>query len=137
MSENFEAIADDFHKHFITDANRRLNCGIDDRLGELPDPSLAASEATRASAKKLLERLEGLDKGQLDFDTQLDVDLASLMLRFDMHDHGYRFNGKTQREQMPKAGSEIGDGIFLLFINDPRPGEARLADIVGRLEAGP
>ncbi len=137
MSETFETIADDFHKHFISDANARLNSGISERLGELPDPSLEASEARQATAKSLLARFEALDASELDFDTQLDIDLASLQLRYDMHDHAYRFNGKTKREQMPKAGEEIGDGIFLLFINDPRPDEARLADIVGRLEAVP
>jgi uncharacterized protein (DUF885 family) len=137
MSETFESIAADFHKHFTSDSNSRINCGISEKLGELPDPSMQASEAQVTGARALLQRIEALDRSDLDFDTQLDMDLASLMLQFEIHDHGYRFNGKTQRQQMPKAGSEIGDGIFLLFINDPRPDAERLADIIGRLEDVP
>lgn len=137
MSETFETIAADFHKHFTNNGNSRLHCGVSERLGELPDPSAAASDAQQAEAKALLARIEALDSGALDFDTRLDRDLASLMLRSEMHQHSYRFNGKTQRTQMPKAGEEVGDGIFLLFINDPRPDAARLNDILSRLEAVP
>lgn len=137
MSETFQTIAADFHKHFTSDANARLNCGVNEQLGELPDPSTKGSEARQAKARELLTRIETLEATDLDFDTKLDVDLASLMLRFEMHDRSYRFNGKTQREQMPKAGAEIGDGIFLLFVNDPRPDAERLRDIVGRLEGIP
>jgi uncharacterized protein (DUF885 family) len=38
---------------------------------------------------------------------------------------------------MPSAGDDIGEGIFQLFVNDPRPAADRLADITARLEKVP
>ncbi len=137
MSETFESVANDFHKHFTSDANARLYCGLTDDLGSLPAPGQAASDLVVRDANSLLQRFEALSLDSLSFDEKLDIELACLKLRFEIHDHSYTFNGKTKRQQMPKAGDEIGDGIFLLFINDPRPAEARLRDIVGRLEAIP
>ncbi len=137
MSETLETIAADLHKHFTSDANARLNAGLTENLGTLPDPSLAASAEVQREAKALLARLEALDPSTLDFDDTLDLDLAKLIVGFELHDHSYVFNGKSKRQQMPKAGDDIGDGIFLLFINDPREDKVRLDDIVGRLEAVP
>lgn len=137
MSETLETIANDLHSHFTSDANARLHAGLTDNLGTLPDPSHAASAKTQDDAKALLARLEALDASALDFDDALDLDLAKLIVGFEIHDHSYLFNGKTKRQQMPKAGDDIGDGIFLLFINDPRDAKDRLDDIVGRLEAVP
>ncbi len=135
MSETFETIVADLHRHFTSDANARLHAGLTENLGTLPDPSVEASEKTVSQAKALLDRLEALDPSALNFDDALDLDLAKLIVGYELHDHSYEFNGKTMRQQMPKAGDDIGDGIFLLFINDPREDSARLDDIVGRLEA--
>lgn len=137
MSETFETITNDIHSHLTSDANSRLHAGLSDNLGTLPDPSLEASAKTQQEAKALLTRLEAVDASALDFDGKLDLDLAKLIIGFELHDHSYTFNGKSKRQQMPKAGDDIGDGIFLLFINDPRDEKARLDDIVGRLEAVP
>ena len=137
MSETFETIVADLHSHFTSDANARLYSGISENLGTLPDPSLKASKKTQEDAQALIARLGAIDPSQLDFDDRLDLDLAKLILGFELHDHSYQFNAKSKRQQMPKAGDDIGDGIFLLFINDPRDADARLGDIVGRLEAVP
>ena len=48
-------------------------------------------------------------------------------------DAEYTFNGKTTAAQQPDAGSAIGNGIFQLFISDPRDETERFSDILGRL----
>ncbi len=137
MSAIFETFVSDFHTHATRDANARLICGLADGLGVLPDPSEKAAQAQCQSALALLERARGIARETLSFDEGLDLDLAILMLESESHDYSYRFNGRSKRAQMPKAGDDIGDGIFLLFINDPRPATARLDDITGRLQSVP
>lgn len=137
MPTPFETFIADFHTHATSDANHRLLCGLLDGLGSLPNPSAEAAAARQGSAEALLERALALDSEAAGFDDKLDLDLAELILKAEIHDLSYRFNGKPQRAQMPKAGDELGDGLFLLFINDPRPSDARLDDITARLEAAP
>ena len=137
MSKTFAELEAALHTHLCRDPNVCLYKGIDEKLGELPDPSNAWSSAQVESAKTLLAEYEALDRSALSFDEALDVDLAILMLQAQIHHLSYTFNGRTMRQQMPKAGDEVGDGIFLLFINDPRSEVERLEDIVGRLEATP
>jgi len=60
-----------------------------------------------------------------------------MALQREVHDLSYTFNGRTARAQTPRAGDGVGDGIFTLFINDPRPDGDRLADITARLEQVP
>src|SRR5690606_6066385 len=47
------------------------------------------------------------------------------------------WGGHGRLQRTPTAGDEIGDGLFTLFINDPRPAEERLTDITQRVEAIP
>ena len=69
-----------FHAHFTNDANARVVMGIDVRLGELPDPSLAGLDAAVADARQLLASLADIDTARLSFDEKLDLDLARLAL---------------------------------------------------------
>ena len=126
-----------FHRHFTDTPSQRLALGIDRDLGQLDDPSLAAARSRVDRARELLESVADLDPASLDFDDGLDLELARLMLESEIHRLTYRFNGKTQLEQMPRAGDGIGDGVFLLMASDPRPATERLADICARLEAVP
>jgi hypothetical protein len=137
MDDRFADFSRAFHAHFTADPNERVRKGVDRALGELPDPSLEAARGRRGEANRLLAKLDEIPLEDADFDTRLDADLARLMLEREVHELEYRFNGKTRLEQMPCAGDEIGDGIFLLFIADPRPAAERLADITARLEAVP
>ncbi len=127
----------DFHAHFTADANARVAMGIDERLGELPDPSLEGLDGTVAAARALLASIADIDTAALSFDESLDLGLARLALERQLHDATYTFNGRRAICQKPTAGDDIGDGIFLMFANDPRPAEQRLADITARLEAVP
>ena len=132
---SYTAFAEAFHEHFSSDANVRVELGIDRDLAELPDPSLAAGAADVASARALLEQLDAIQTD--DFDEQLDLDLARLALERQILLETLTFNGRTTRQQMPDAGDGVGGGIFLLFTNDPRPAAARLDDITARLEQVP
>jgi uncharacterized protein (DUF885 family) len=134
---DFDAFSGDFHRHFTADANACVFLGVSQRLGELPDPSLAWADSQVASARSLLGRLEAISREGLSFDQRLDLDIARLELERDIHGHTCTFNGARTRQQFPRAGDAIGDGIFLLFANDPRPDEERLADVTARLERVP
>lgn len=137
MTDTFETVVAAVHAHFSRDPNACINLGIAAHLDELPDPSKEKAERQLGEARALLGRLDTLNEASLSFDSKLDVDLARLMLRFEVNDLSYTFNKRTKRQQQPKAGDDIGDGIFLLFINDPREPAQRLADITGRLKAIP
>ena len=126
-----------FHSHFTRDPNRAVALGIGAKLDQLPDPSREQTELVRAEARALLTALDGLDAGELGFDDKLDLELARLKLEAEIHRDSYEFNGKSRLAQAPSAGDDIGDGIFQLFVNDPRPAGERLRDILGRLEQVP
>jgi hypothetical protein len=134
MMTEFET---DFHAHFTRDPNACVALGVQARLDQLPDPGLGTSEALVVEARALLERGVELAQNATDFDTKLDLDLAQLMLQHEIHERTYTFNGRTMLQQMPTAGNDIGNGIFLMFINDPRPAEERLGDITARIGAIP
>ncbi|MHC5003870.1 MAG: DUF885 family protein [Planctomycetota bacterium] len=131
------AFVADFHRHFTRDPNACVMLGVDRHLDELPDPALSAFEDRVREARALVERLDGIDRAPLTFDDRLDLRLARLMLEDEIHRETYAFNGRTQRQQLPTAGIDVGDGIFLLFVNDPRPAGERLGDICSRLERVP
>ena len=133
---------DDLHRHLTRDPHRRLMVGLLDGLGGLPEPGLDAERARVAEARGLLHRLDGLaaevlSAGGLSADQRLDLDLARLLLEQQVFLATVPFNGGTVAEQKPDAGAIVGDGVFLLFVADPRPLDARLDDITARLEATP
>ena len=126
-----------FHAHYTSCPNQRLVKGIESDLGALPDPSLAANDVKVAAARALLGRLEDIDRDALEFGDALDLDLAELMLRSEINGRCLDLNGRPQLVQLPRAGDEIGDGLFLLMANDRREPAERLTDIRSRLEAIP
>lgn len=137
MSDFFDRFVRDYHAHLAEDPNTCVNLGIDQRLGELPDPSAAAQEGKARRAQALLLRLDAMDPATLDFDQALDADLARLTLQARIHKATYTFNGRTRHAQLPSAGDDLGDGIFLQFVNDPREPAERLETITSRIEAIP
>lgn len=138
MTESsYDAFVVDFHAHMTRNANACAFLGVDTRRDELPDPSLNASAALVAEANALLQRVQRVDRAVLDFDQSLDLDLATLMLKGRIHDHTYTFNGRTTLEQLPTAADDISLGMFMFFINDPRPDSERLDNITARMRAVP
>jgi uncharacterized protein (DUF885 family) len=126
-----------FHDYFTQDPNACVALGVAKRLNDLPDPSLAAEQQRVQAGKRLLEQLRQCSQEGLDFDQSLDLELAIQAVEYELFGLTYQFNGKTESVQMPDAGDDISDGIFLLFANDPRPAAERLANITARLEKVP
>ena len=137
MPDSLDRFAQDYHQHLLEDANTCVSMGVDERLGELPDPSAAAHEARASRARGLLARLDAMDRAALDFDGNLDADLARLTLEARVHRATHTFNGRTCHAQRPSAADDIGDGIFLQFVNDPREPAERLHTITSRMQAIP
>jgi uncharacterized protein (DUF885 family) len=137
VADSFERFVQDYHEHLLENPNACVFLGVDRRLDELPDPSTAAVEAEAGRSRALLGRLDALDRGTLDFDAALDADLARLTLEARVHQASYTFNGRSRHAQLPSAGADIGDGIFLQFVNDPREPAERLGTITRRIEAIP
>lgn len=138
MQDTFEKLVAAYHNHESDDANACVAKGIERRLDDLPDPSRTWIAGHAEQARSLLARFRTLrEHVELDFDQALDVELAELSLEAEVHRAEYRFSGRTTHEQMPTAGTDIGNGLFLLMISDPRAAEDRLANITRRLEKVP
>ena len=133
----FDAFVERFHAHFTENPNRRVSLGVNRALGELPNPSRAAIERRDADGAELLQRAASIPREGLSFDQRLDLDLAALMVEAERYNDTYTFNGRTQAQQLPSCGDDVGNGIFMMLINDPRPASERLDDITARLEKVP
>ncbi|MFT7625843.1 MAG: hypothetical protein ACI9WU_005034 [Myxococcota bacterium] len=136
MPTAFDNWVEGFYAYVAGDPNDRVELGIDERLGELPDPSLAAQRSRVGEAQRLRQELDALPAAE-GFDETLDRDLAALQLDRAIHLGQYTFNGLPRLAQTPQAGSGLGDPILMLLIRDPRPAGERLADITARLEQTP
>ncbi|MCO4770623.1 MAG: DUF885 domain-containing protein [Deltaproteobacteria bacterium] len=135
MSQH-ESFVSAFHDYLVADPNVRVNVGLLDGLGALPDPSLEAGRAYAEQGQGLLDRLEGLPDAA-SFEEQLDRDLAQLTLEHEVLKETHRWNGRLLRQQCPRASDALGDPLFLMFLNDPRPAAERLEDMTTRMELGP
>lgn len=135
--EEYNSLIRKFHDYFTRDGNACISLGINQQLDDLPDPSLEGIDLTIEEGKRLLAELRSFPRGVLEFDAMLDLDLAILGVEFEVYSHTYTFNERTQLQQKPTAGDDISDGIFLMFINDPRPSWERLDNITARLEKVP
>jgi len=124
------------HDFLTRDPNSRVYLGLLDGLGKLPDPSLAAGQMQVLGATALLNDLEALSPAAT-FDEQLDRDLAKLTLQRIVLQETHTWNGRLSRQQCPRAADAIGDALFLMFLNDPRPAAERLTDMTARIEATP
>ncbi len=133
----YQSFVADFHAYQTRDPNACVYKGIPARLDQLPDPSTANVDARVTEARSLLTRANALDTSGWSFDDTLDLDLARLSLRSAILEDTWKFNGRTRAQQKPTAGDDIGDGIFLIFINDPRPAEMRLKNILARIQKVP
>ncbi len=137
MSSDYLTFVDDFHAHMTRDPNDCVLLGVEQRLDDLPDPSLREVDDEVAEADVLLKRVQGVDRSDLDFDSALDLDLAALQLKSRRHHNSLTFNGSVTAQQKPTAGTDISQGIFAMYINDPRPDGERLANITARLAQVP
>ena len=123
-----------FHRLFTRDPNACVALGVDRHLDELPDPSLATADRDAADMRALAEQIAAEPADG--FDDELDRDLARLELLRHAHGLTRETNGR-ELARRPTASHDVGDGIFLIFANDPRPAAERLEDITKRLQAVP
>lgn len=132
-----EAFVRAFHAHRASNPNVRVQLGIDRALGELPDPSLEWSRQHEQGARRLLGELRRVQSSALLFSDRLDLELAQLMLDSEVFELGLALDGEPTLSRQPRAGDEVGDGIFMLAVADPRPAAERLEDITRRIEGIP
>jgi len=132
--KEYDELIQKFHDYCTRDGNACVSLGVNKHLDDLPDPSLESIASTIEAGEKLLIELRSFPRGVLEFDEILDLDLAMLGVDFEIYSHTYTFNGKNELQQKPTAGHDISDGLFLMFINDPRPAWERLSNITARLE---
>lgn len=126
-----------FHELMTRDPNACVQLGVERGLDQLPDPSLAAIAREAADAQALIAHLREIPAEGLSASERLDLELAEQSLAL-LHFRGtLRFNEKTTAAQLPSAGDDISNGIFGLFVNDPRPAAARLQDITARVSQIP
>lgn len=130
---NYNECVEWFHRYMTEDPNACVTLGVAQRLDDLPDPSAEGETKSIAEGRRLLEQLRQCPRDGLDFDQALDLDLAAQAVEYEVFGHTYIYNGKTESAQMPVAGDDISDGIFLLFANDPRPAAERLENITARI----
>lgn len=135
--DRYNKLIGKFHDYFTQDANACVSLGVDKHLDDLPDPRVATVVEEVIAGQKLLAGLKCFSRNGLTFDQKLDLELAALAVEFVLFKDTYTFNGKTALEQTPTAGDDISDGIFMMFINDPRSAHDRLWNIVARLEKVP
>ncbi|MBP2625833.1 MAG: hypothetical protein H6Q68_544 [Firmicutes bacterium] len=135
--KEYDVLIHKFHDYFTRDGNACISLGVNKHLDDLPDPSLDSIASTVKDGEKLLTELRSFPRGVLEFDQMLDLDLAILGVEFEIYSNTYTFNEKTELQQKPTAGNDISDGLFLMFINDPRPAWERLSNITARLEKVP
>lgn len=136
MADSWSAFLDDYVALHTTDPNERLHLGLLDGLDRLPDPSLEHAAREADAARALLARLEALPPTD-DFEQQLDRDLAHLTLRKRILWAEFTWGGRNTLQREPGAGDAVGEALFLMMINDPRPPAERLGDITARLEQVP
>ncbi|MBI5398880.1 DUF885 family protein, partial [Candidatus Woesearchaeota archaeon] len=132
---DYDRLTSKFHDFFTQDPNACVMLGVNKYLDELPDPSVDAERAGAEHANELLSQVRAFPRTSLTFDQQLDLDLAALALEYEAFTPVCE--GRMQLQQMPTAGHDISQGIFQLFINDPRPSAERLQNITARIEKIP
>jgi uncharacterized protein (DUF885 family) len=132
---DFFSISQDFKKFVLSDADTSMGLGDNRYLGQLADPSLDHLKNDTAQAKALLTTIENCSVEN--FDQQLDIDLMTRYLKQQIFFAELEQNGVPQRCSKPSGVDGISEGIFQLFVNDDRATEARLDNILSRLQQAP
>ncbi|MFT5691345.1 MAG: hypothetical protein ACI92E_000673 [Oceanicoccus sp.] len=132
---SLQSIESSFKKYLANDAETSISLGMSNKLGELSDPSMSSHARRLSDAQQLLREID--NEKTADFYVNLDLRLISLYLQQDIFFDTLTFNGKLQKQQQPSGVDGISEGIFQLFINDPRIASERLDNILSRLTQAP
>ncbi len=133
----YQEIIDEYLSFVTRDSNRCISLGINRKLDQLPDPSLSFIDETLLLGDSLLSKIKNIDQASLTFHQQLDLDLASLAIRYELNLNSRVTTSGLEIRQKPTAGDRISYGIFMMFIDDPRPVNDRLLDISSRINQVP
>lgn len=132
---DFSAISQNFKQLILSDAETSMGLGHNSHLDKLGDPSLERLVDDTAQAKILLTNLESCSADS--FDQALDLDLMARYLKQQIFFAELEQDGQLQRCRKPSGVDGISEGIFQLFVNDERSAEARLDNILSRLQQAP
>jgi hypothetical protein len=132
---DFFSISQNFKNFVLADADTSMGLGDNCYLDQLGDPSLEHLKNTTAQAKVLLTTLEKCTGDN--FDQKLDIDLMARYLKQQIFFAELEQNGAPQRCSKPSGVDGISEGVFQLFVNDDRTAEARLDNILSRLQQAP
>lgn len=135
LNPSFLTIEKRFKEYVLADADTSMSLGSNQHLASLGDPSLEHMQQRTQQAKELLTEIAAC-KIEV-FEQQLDLELMSRYLQQQVFFAELEQAGQLQRQRQPSAVDGISAGIFQLFVNDERPAEARLNDILARLEQAP
>jgi hypothetical protein len=132
---DFSSVSQDFKFFVLSDADTSMGLGHTSHLDQLGDPSLQQLEHDTAQAKTILTSIENC-VGE-DFNQQLDLELMARYLKQQIFFAELEQDGQPQRCRQPGGVDGISEGIFQLFVNDERTAEARLDNILSRLQQAP
>lgn len=132
---DFSSVSQDFKCFVLSDADTSMGLGHNSHLDQLGDPSLQQLEHDTAQAKTILASLEKCVSE--DFNQQLDLELMARYLKQQIFFAELEQDGQPQRCRQPGGVDGISEGIFQLFVNDERTAEARLDNILSRLQQSP
>ncbi|MCX4028422.1 DUF885 family protein [Endozoicomonas sp. SM1973] len=131
--EQYQLFEANLINFLASDPNGSLALGIAKNLNDLPDPSLENCSARAKQAQDLINQAIQLKQTTTDFELLTDLHLSELHLNKIVHRYQRRFNDRLEVAQHPTAGGDISEGIFTLFIDDPRPAGDRLENISSRI----
>ena len=132
---DFSSVSQDFKLFVLSDADTSMGLGHTSHLDQLGNPSLQQLKHDTAQAKTILASLEHC-VGE-DFNQQLDLELMARYLKQQIFFAELEQDGQPQRCRQPGGVDGISEGIFQLFVNDERTAEARLDNILSRLQQAP
>lgn len=132
---DFSSVSQDFKLFVLSDADTSMGLGHTSHLDQLGNPSLQQLKHDTAQAKTILASLENC-VGE-DFNQQLDLELMARYLKQQIFFAELEQDGQPQRCRQPGGVDGISEGIFQLFVNDERTAEARLDNILSRLQQAP
>jgi len=130
LSENLNNRYLDFISRDFHDA---MQMGLKTFETELGDPSLAYADETIQIADQLKTDFQEALANAADFDQKLDCELAILHIEQTCEQLSRECDGVRDFCRLPDAGSQIGNALFKLMAQDPRPDAERLQVIVLRL----
>lgn len=137
---DFHNIEQQFKQLVLSDPDTSIGLGDSSFLGQLGDPSLQGLKEKTAKAKQIISAIELCNAEAFDDDTfnrRLDLDLMARYLKQEIFFAELEQTGQLQRRRKPSGVDGISEGIFQLFVNDERTTEARLDNILSRLQQAP